>query len=400
MLAIGQTHIVLCTEAGSQFGFALLWMVIAAHLFSYPAFEYGPRYAIATGESLLDGYLRIHGLRKFLISYFAVLLVVIPPFSLASHLSVTASILGAAIPQISYLWWCVIVFVGTITLVFAGEYRWLEKICLLMSVVLVVITVAGFVAEPPQAAPFFAGLVPAVPAGAVVLLVAMMRIPSDVSSSILHSLWALEKRDEWTRTGGIAGGVKKGVLDLRVGFAMSAVIAVIFVSVGATVLHPLGIQLEGVDLALKLSSVYTETVGQWAFPVFILVAFLMIWGGLYSYLDGAPRFAEVVIRRAGRGGGKLGGNGFRRGYTLVIAAGGFLLATLVQKPVFLVVLAVSLGLVAYPIVYALNVYVVLKHVDKEHRPSKLNLALAFMGVAYGVVGFVLLVLVRVLGFWR
>lgn len=400
MLAIGQTHIVLCTEAGTRFGFALLWMVIVAHLFSYPAFEYGPRYAIATGESLLDGYLRIRKLRKIIIGYFAVMLMLIPHFSLASHLSVTASILGAAIPQISYLWWCVIILVGTLTLVFAGEYKWLEKICLVMSIVLVVITVAAFVADPPDSELFFTGLVPTIPLGALVLLVAMMRIPSDVSSSILHSLWALEKRDEWVSAGGIDGAVKKGVLDLRVGFVMSAVIAVIFVSVGATVLHPLGVQLEGVDLALKLSSVYTETVGQWAFPVFIVVAFLMIWGGYYSYLDGAPRFAEAVIRRAGVGDGTLSGKRFQRIYALIIAVGGFLLATLVPKPVFLVVLAVSLGLVGYPILYFLNVYVVMKHVDKQHRPSRLNFALAVMGMAYSVVGFVLLFLVRVFGFWQ
>jgi Mn2+/Fe2+ NRAMP family transporter len=400
MVGMGQTHIVLCTSAGSQFGFALLWIVIAAHLFTYPVFEYGPRYAMATGESLLDGYLRIGRLRKVVIGFFAFMLSTIPFFSVASHVSVTASILGAAIPHIPYFWWCVIIIVGTLTLVFAGGYTSLEKMCLVMSIVLVVITVAAFVAEPPDAAPFLSGLVvPTIPLGAVVVLVALMRLPSDAGASILHSLWALEKRDRWASTGGIAGAVKKGILDLRVGFIMSAMFAVIFLSVGATVLHPLGVELEGVDLALKLSSVYTETVGSWAFPVFILMAFLMVWGALYSYLDGVPRFAEAVIRRAGARDGKLGGKRFRSAYTLIIAVGGFVFATLVPEPMFLVVLATSVGLVGYPCVYALNIYVVMKYVDKEHRPSKLNLALAFMGVAYSVVGFVLLLLVRVFGFW-
>jgi Mn2+/Fe2+ NRAMP family transporter len=209
----------------------------------------------------------------------------------------------------------------------------------------------------------------------------------------------LEKRDEWTSTGGVREAVKKSVLDLRVGFIMSAALAAIFLCVGATVLHPLGVDLDGLDLALKLSSVYTETVGSWAFPVFILVALMLVWGALYSFMDGVPRLAEVVLQKAAGGDGKRVGRRFRQAYTMILGVGALAFATAVPEPMFLVILYTSLGLLGYPVLYILNTYVVMKYVDKEHRPSKLNLALAFMGVAYAVVGFVLLLLVRVLGFW-
>ena len=57
--AIGVSHLVQSTRAGANYGFALLWAVILANLFKYPFFEYGSRYANATGTSIIDGYKRM-----------------------------------------------------------------------------------------------------------------------------------------------------------------------------------------------------------------------------------------------------------------------------------------------------------------------------------------------------
>lgn len=54
--AIGVSHLVLSTRAGANFGFGLIWALLLVNLFKYPFFQYGPRYAMATGESLLEGY--------------------------------------------------------------------------------------------------------------------------------------------------------------------------------------------------------------------------------------------------------------------------------------------------------------------------------------------------------
>jgi len=54
--AIGVSHLVQSTKAGAEFGFGLLWALLLVHLFKYPFFQFGPRYAAATGETLLDGY--------------------------------------------------------------------------------------------------------------------------------------------------------------------------------------------------------------------------------------------------------------------------------------------------------------------------------------------------------
>ena len=57
--AIGVSHLVQSTRAGADFGFGLLWAVLLVNIFKYPFFQYGPRYATATGESLIDGYKKL-----------------------------------------------------------------------------------------------------------------------------------------------------------------------------------------------------------------------------------------------------------------------------------------------------------------------------------------------------
>jgi Mn2+/Fe2+ NRAMP family transporter len=55
---VGVSHLVQSTRAGASFGLELLGLVIVANVFKYPAFSFGPRYAAATGTSLLEGYRR------------------------------------------------------------------------------------------------------------------------------------------------------------------------------------------------------------------------------------------------------------------------------------------------------------------------------------------------------
>jgi Mn2+/Fe2+ NRAMP family transporter len=66
--AIGVSHLVQSTRAGADFGWGLIWALILVNIFKYPFFQYGPRYAMATGESLLDGYYKVG--KVFLITYF------------------------------------------------------------------------------------------------------------------------------------------------------------------------------------------------------------------------------------------------------------------------------------------------------------------------------------------
>jgi Mn2+/Fe2+ NRAMP family transporter len=49
--AIGVSHLVQSTRAGAMAGFGLAGVVLLANIFKYPFFEYGPRYAAASGSA-------------------------------------------------------------------------------------------------------------------------------------------------------------------------------------------------------------------------------------------------------------------------------------------------------------------------------------------------------------
>ena len=66
--AIGVSHLVQSTRAGADFGWGLLWALLLANLMKYPFFEYGSRYALATGKDLLEGYARLG--KHYLWGYF------------------------------------------------------------------------------------------------------------------------------------------------------------------------------------------------------------------------------------------------------------------------------------------------------------------------------------------
>ena len=89
--AIGTSHLILSPVAGARFGYELLWLVLFSHLFKYPAFEFGPRFAIATGTSLIRGYQLVPGPRNWAVWAFLVTTILQGLTLLAGMLSVTAA---------------------------------------------------------------------------------------------------------------------------------------------------------------------------------------------------------------------------------------------------------------------------------------------------------------------
>ena len=101
--AIGVSHLVQSTRAGADFGLGLLWALLLVHLFKYPFFQFGPRYAAATGESLLKGYHKLG--KSILIAYFILSLATMFTIQAAVTI-VTAGLANSLFGDISVLSRC------------------------------------------------------------------------------------------------------------------------------------------------------------------------------------------------------------------------------------------------------------------------------------------------------
>ncbi len=396
-IAIGETHLALLPYAGALFGMSTLWLLLLVHIFYYPNFEYGPRYAVATGESLLDGYGKTRA-GKFFYWFFLLLLFVTPPLLMASLVGLTGSVMFAAFPGLDYRLWCILIFIITLGIIIGGRYKVIERIAKVLTLIIVLIAIFAFASSPPSPGEFFSGFIPSLSATAafMIVMVAILRMPTDPSVSIFLSKWAQEKRAEWGDNKEVlVSSLKKSLTDIRTGFAISFLVGAVFLSLGAVVLKPQGIIPEGIDVSLRLSEIYTQTFGQWIFFIFIGAALAAFWGTYMSAMDGMMRLFTNIIEKLFAPPEKKT-RIISIAYIILVATAGLLMTIVIKRPVFMVLLAVSMGLIYYPMIFGMNIYCVTTQIDREFRPGKINLTIAIVGFCMGVGALVLLILVRVL----
>ena len=372
--AIGTSHLILSPVAGARFGYGLIWLVLFSHVFKYPAFEFGPRFAIATGVSLIRGYQRVPGPKNWAVWAFLVTTVLQGLTLLAGMLSVTAAILVASFGTFSLTTWVILIGVAIIALHRAGKYPALALGSKIAMLVLAVVSVVAFLAAPPRLSDLAQMVVPSIPAGSLVLVAAILGLmPTGINVAIWHSLWALEQLDDWKKTAEDKKGLLRlGMTDLNVGYILSAVLAVIFVSLGANLLLPRGLTPAGVDVAVTLSKIYTEVLGAWMYPVFMLAAFAAMFSTTYSVMDGFPRTFSKLLQTLfpGRQDLKHEADPAYWIFMAVIFTFAIFANYIFPNPVLMVQLIGLVSLAVAPLLYGLNYYCVTRLIeDPSMRPS-------------------------------
>jgi Mn2+/Fe2+ NRAMP family transporter len=372
--AIGTSHLVLSPLAGARFGYDLLWLVLVSHLFKYPAFEFGPRYAIASGTSLIQGFRKVPGPKNWAVWIFLLTTVLQGLTLLAGMLSVTAAILVAGIGLLPLSGWVVVVGLGIGLLHRTGKYPALALGSKIAMLVLAVVSLIAFVAAPPRPSDLVRLVVPAVPDGSLVLVAAILGLmPTGINVAIWHSLWAVEHLEEWgRRTRDRRAMLRIGLLDLKTGYTLSAVLALVFVSLGANLLKPRGLTPNGIDVALTLSRIYTEVLGEWMFPVFLLAAFAAMFSTAYSVMDGFPRTFSRLLRTLFPKSGYLSKPSDPAYWWFMAVIFAFAIGAnrLLPNPVLMVQLIGLVSLAVAPVLYALNYYCVTRLIEEPGlRPS-------------------------------
>ncbi|MFP4540578.1 MAG: Nramp family divalent metal transporter [Opitutales bacterium] len=381
--AIGVSHVVQSTRAGATYGLTLVWLVVAVNVLKYPFFEAGHRYTVATGESLLHGYRR---LGKGFLWAFIVLNAFTAVISVAGVTFVTAVVapkpgplaeLGPATISAGLM----VVVAGLIAV---GHYRWLSRLIKVMMFLLFVATLAAFftAAAAPRAA--LAGFEAPSPwtLAALPFLIALMGwMPAPIEMSVWQSLWirAAEK-DRAARTSRVEAAV-----DFNVGYAMTTLLAALFVALGAWVMFGTGQEYASSSTAFttEFVSLYTQRLGEWTGPIIAAAAFITMLSTTMTVIDAYPRSIAAAFEVAGH---KLPG-GDRTGHLLMIVAacaGGlgvifFLAASFTQ----LIDLITTLAFLTAPLFAALNMRLVYSaHLPEPYRPGLAHRLLSWTGMLF------------------
>ena len=119
--AIGVSHLVQSTKAGSNFGFGLLWALLLINLIKYPFFQYGPRYTSATGENLLEGYKK---LGKWTLRIYAIITMT-TMFTIQTAVTIVTAGIASTLFRIklSFEVWALIILSFCFLLLSIGKYN-------------------------------------------------------------------------------------------------------------------------------------------------------------------------------------------------------------------------------------------------------------------------------------
>jgi Mn2+/Fe2+ NRAMP family transporter len=294
--AVGVSHLVQSTRAGAGFGLALVWVVVVANVVKYPAFEAGPRYATATGSSLLMGYRR-RGLWMVAI-FLAVTLSTM--FTVVAAVTIVAAGMTAALAPVTLpvSVWAAGLLALSIAMLAIGRFRLLEAFMKIMMVILAVATVLAVAVSLPSVDWSAVGATPWVPTADtatlafVVALVGWM--PSAIDISVWQSLWCLER----ARGAGEALDVQEVRFDFNVGYIGTALLALCFVFLGAAMLFGSSEELpkSAGAFAVTLIDVFTASLGNWARPILLIAAFATMLSTTVAVVDGFPRAIEGAVQ--------------------------------------------------------------------------------------------------------
>ena len=389
--AIGVSHLVQSTRAGAEFGFTLVWAVVLANLSKYPFLEFGPRYTITMGESIIDGYQKLGKWALWTFTSFTMLTMCVVQ---AAVTIVTAS-LAAELTGITLnpLAWSAIILVICILILQSGQYSALDKaikvIIVVLSVSTIIAVIVAFVnagATPRPQAPTIWTV------GGVSFLIALMGwMPILIDASAWHSLWILE-RIKQTK---VTPSLKESLTDFNIGFIGAAVLALGFLSLSALILFGTGgdFAVSGSQFARTLISLYTETLGDWAYIIIVICAFTAMFSTTLTVTDAYPRTISYILQLNRPKEQKLPLlKSYRGTLTIISVISLLVLYVAAGRFILMVDLATSMSFLSGPIFAYINYKLIFSdHFPESEKPARWLKLLSWFGMLF-ITGFALIFL--------
>ncbi|WNH13284.1 Nramp family divalent metal transporter [Thalassobellus suaedae] len=378
--AIGVSHLVQSTRAGADFGMGLLWALILVNIFKYPFFQFGARYAAATGESLLDGY---NKLGKGVLAIYYIL-----NFATMFTIQTAVTIVTAGIAftlfgdYVSLESWTIIILVICISILTLGKYKLLDKLMKVIVITLTISTIiAVFIALKQNATPIsFQQILPSNGLEITFLIAFMGWMPAPLDVSIWQSLWTIEKNKNTKQHN------KKSILfDFNVGYLSTIILGIGFLMLGALVMFNSGETFSssaGV-FSSQLINIYTTSLGNWAYIIIGIAAFTTMFSTTLTTLDASPRAmaktSQLLFKKSSK---------YNYNFWIALLSIGtvFIFLFLASEMGLLIKVATILSFITAPFFAIIN-YILIssKHTPKEWQPSKKLHILSWLGIAFLIV---------------
>jgi Mn2+/Fe2+ NRAMP family transporter len=244
------------TRAGAAYGTALVIFILLAMLAKFPAFHFAPRYAVATGRSLLSSYRR-QGV--FAMTFFGLSTLLTVFIGVAGNVLVLAGLTTATLGlELGIFPVAVLASAVGMALLITGHYHLLDLAIKGLDLATILFVAA---------------------------LVGWMPTPLDVS--VWQSQWTVAK----IRDTGYQPTQGQALLDFNIGYVATLVLALCFLILGAAVMHGSGVDFkeDPVAFAEQIIALYKQSLGDWSGYVVGIAALAVMFSTYLTILDGFPR---------------------------------------------------------------------------------------------------------------
>ena len=389
---VGSGEIILTTTLGATVGFAMLWWILfSCWSKSIIQAELG-RYSISSGETALQAFNRVPGglcLGGRRLSWVVLLWL----FALVPGHLIGGGIYGGvgqavhmALPALASKWWTILFAFVAVVLVLSGSYRVLERLLTVMVVLFTMITMAcavllQFTEYALTWADLGTGLrldFPAFAIGAAIAAYGATGVTA--AEATVYTYWCTEKgygrfagprsqEDSWARRA--RGWIRVMQTDVALTLVVLTMATVPFYVLGASVLNRLGQKPDGLQTLEILSSMYTETLGEWAYWLFMAGALFVLFSTVVSGLEGSARvFADAAAVLGFIDGGDYSARlCLTRIYTVVSPVLMAMTYFFIQNPVWMLTVGGICFASLSPVIAGSTVYLRYRHTDRRLAPG-------------------------------
>ncbi|MDG4767697.1 Nramp family divalent metal transporter [Solwaraspora sp. WMMD406] len=314
LAALATGELLFTPRVGAQYGYSLMWALVAVLILKLFVTREIGRYSVVTGRRLLTGLAGLPGPRGWAIWVILLPQLVVGIAAIAGIASAAGSALALAVPGPIQLWTGVVIAAAA-GLVLFGRYTGVEWVSRILGVALALGAVVAAIQVGPDLTEAAAGFVPVPPDDLQVaeILPWLGFLSNGAAGLMWYSYWvtakgighagvpATDRRDprdlDARQIDRVRGWLRTMTLDSTFAVVGVALITVAFLVLGAELLRPEGIVPAEADVARDLTRLFSEVFGSVGFWLMIVGLVSAFWTATLTNVDGWQRLYTDGVRR-------------------------------------------------------------------------------------------------------
>jgi manganese transport protein len=314
---VGSGELIATTTLGAEVGYVCLWVILLS-CFIKPAIqaEIG-RFSVSTGQTGLEGFNHVPGPRLGVnwVVYGWLAMICMTRFQIGAMYGGVGQVLNQLMPAVPVWVWVILLLAVTLLLLLGGGYERIEGLAAIKVGLFTLLTFmcAAILTRRPEDFTWgevLQGFTFDLPPGGFTSAVAVFGITGVGASELfMYPYWCVEKG--YARFAGkreptkawrdrALGWIKVMHVDILASMVIYTVATIAFYLLGAGILNKRGQVPSANNLIPVLSQMYTQTLGEWALPIFYVGAIATLYGTIFAATAAESRVAADLMRLYGK----------------------------------------------------------------------------------------------------